>query len=170
MMDGQGMFLLTMTAAADGLHPAECGGGETCSKATSGQFAVLFMSFAFLVLGSAGIRPCSMPFGADQFDPHTESGKRGINSFFNWYYFTFTSAMLVSATVIIYVQSNVSWPIGHGIPTALLLLACVLVIVGPTCSGASTRRPSCPAPTTCAPGAPRRRTRGGCAACSRWRR
>uniref|UniRef100_A0A0E0GS23 Uncharacterized protein n=1 Tax=Oryza nivara TaxID=4536 RepID=A0A0E0GS23_ORYNI len=81
-----GMFLLTMTAAADGLHPAECGVGETCSKATSGQFAVLFMSFAFLVLGSAGIRPCSMPFGADQFDPHTESGKRGINSFFNWLY------------------------------------------------------------------------------------
>uniref|UniRef100_A0A0E0NZR7 Major facilitator superfamily (MFS) profile domain-containing protein n=2 Tax=Oryza TaxID=4527 RepID=A0A0E0NZR7_ORYRU len=125
-----GMFLLTMTAAADGLHPAECGVGETCSKATSGQFAVLFMSFAFLVLGSAGIRPCSMPFGADQFDPHTESGKRGINSFFNWYYFTFTSAMLVSATVIIYVQSNVSWPIGLGIPTALMLLACVLFFMG----------------------------------------
>uniref|UniRef100_A0A0E0KHK3 Nitrate transporter n=1 Tax=Oryza punctata TaxID=4537 RepID=A0A0E0KHK3_ORYPU len=125
-----GMFLLTMTAGADGLHPPECGVGETCEKATSGQFAVLFMSFAFLVVGSAGIRPCSMPFGADQFDPHTESGKRGINSFFNWYYFTFTSAMLVSATVIIYVQSNVSWPIGLGIPTALMFLACVLFFMG----------------------------------------
>uniref|UniRef100_J3LRP0 Uncharacterized protein n=1 Tax=Oryza brachyantha TaxID=4533 RepID=J3LRP0_ORYBR len=125
-----GMFLLTMTAGAEGLHPAECGVGEACEKATSGQFAVLFISFAFLVLGSAGIRPCSMPFGADQFDPHTESGKRGINSFFNWYYFTFTSAMLVSATVIIYVQSNVSWPIGLGIPTALMFLACVLFFLG----------------------------------------
>lgn len=125
-----GMFFLTLTAGADSLHPPECGVGETCEKATSSQFAVLFISFAFLVIGSAGIRPCSMPFGADQFDPHTESGKRGINSFFNWYYFTFTSAMLVSATVIIYVQSNVSWSIGLGIPTALMFLACVLFFMG----------------------------------------
>ena len=126
----QGMFLLTLTAGADSLHPPECNVGETCEKATSYQFAVLFIAFAFLVLGSAGIRPCSMPFGADQFDPTTESGKRGINSFFNWYYFTFTAAMMVSATVIIYVQSNVSWPIGLGIPTALMFLACVLFFMG----------------------------------------
>ncbi|AQK63782.1 Protein NRT1/ PTR FAMILY 2.9 [Zea mays] len=125
-----GMFLLTLTAGADSLHPPECSVGETCEKATSYQFAVLFVAFAFLVLGSAGIRPCSMPFGADQFDPHTESGKRGINSFFNWYYFTFTAAMMISATVIIYVQSNVSWPIGLGIPTALMFLACVLFFMG----------------------------------------
>ncbi|XP_066335043.1 protein NRT1/ PTR FAMILY 2.10-like [Miscanthus floridulus] len=124
------MFLLTLTAGADSLHPPECGVGETCEKATSYQFAVLFIAFAFLVLGSAGIRPCSMPFGADQFDPTTESGKRGINSFFNWYYFTFTAAMMISATVIIYVQSNVSWPIGLGIPTALMFLACVLFFMG----------------------------------------
>ncbi|TVU45647.1 hypothetical protein EJB05_05138 [Eragrostis curvula] len=125
-----GMFVLTLTAGADSLHPPECGVGETCEKASSYQFAVLFLSFAFLVVGSAGIRPCSMPFGADQFDPHTESGKRGINSFFNWYYFTFTAAMLISATVIIYVQSNVSWSIGLGIPTILMFLACVLFFMG----------------------------------------
>ncbi|XP_062212072.1 protein NRT1/ PTR FAMILY 2.11-like [Phragmites australis] len=125
-----GMFLLTMTAGADSLHPPDCGVGETCEKATPYQFAVLFISFAFLVVGSAGIRPCSMPFGADQFDPHTEAGKRGINSFFNWYYFTFTAAMLISATVIIYVQSNVSWSIGLGIPTVLMFLACVLFFMG----------------------------------------
>ncbi|VAH95626.1 unnamed protein product [Triticum turgidum subsp. durum] len=121
---------LTLTAGADSLHPADCGVGEVCEKASSYQLAVLFIAFAFLVIGSAGIRPCSMPFGADQFDPHTESGKRGINSFFNWYYFTFTSAMLVSATVIIYVQSNVNWAIGLGIPTALMFLACVLFFMG----------------------------------------
>ncbi|KAK3149698.1 hypothetical protein QOZ80_3AG0221080 [Eleusine coracana subsp. coracana] len=125
-----GMFLLTLTAGADSLHPPECSVDGACEKASSYQLAVLFLSFAFLVLGSAGIRPCSMPFGADQFDPHTESGKRGINSFFNWYYFTFTAAMLISATVIIYVQSNVSWSIGLGIPTILMFLACVLFFMG----------------------------------------
>jgi len=128
----QGMFLLTLTAGADSLHPAECpaADGPCGTKATSYQLAVLFMAFAFLVLGSAGIRPCSMPFGADQFNPHTESGRRGINSFFNWYYFTLTIAVCGSSTGIIYVQSNVSWWIGFAIPAALMLVSCALFFAG----------------------------------------
>ncbi|XP_073005135.1 protein NRT1/ PTR FAMILY 2.11-like [Typha latifolia] len=125
-----GMFILTLTAGISGLHPPDCNIGETCRKATSWQLGVLFASFAFLVVGAGGIRPCSMPFGADQFDPNTESGKRGINSFFNWYYFTFTTAMMISATVIIYIQSSVSWSLGLGIPTILMLVACVFYFMG----------------------------------------
>ena len=126
------MFLLTLTAGADSLHPAECpaADGPCGNKASSYQLAVLFMAFAFLVLGSAGIRPCSMPFGADQFNPHTESGRRGINSFFNWYYFTLTIAVCGSSTAIIYVQSNVSWWIGFAIPAALMLVSCALFFAG----------------------------------------
>ncbi|CAA0836077.1 Protein NRT1/ PTR FAMILY 2.11 [Striga hermonthica] len=77
-----------------------------------------------------GIRPCNLAFGADQFDPGTDSGKRGINSFFNWYYFTFTFAMMVSLTVIVYVQSSISWAIGLGIPTFLMFLSCVFFFIG----------------------------------------
>ncbi|XP_020092198.1 protein NRT1/ PTR FAMILY 2.11-like [Ananas comosus] len=125
-----GMFILTLTAAVAGLHPPSCAPGATCLRATPYQTSVLFAAFAFLVVGAGGIRPCSMPFGADQFDPHTESGKRGINSFFNWYYFTFTFAIMISATVIIYVQSAVSWSIGLGIPTILMFIACVIFFMG----------------------------------------
>ncbi|KAJ4769431.1 Protein NRT1/ PTR FAMILY 2.11 [Rhynchospora pubera] len=125
-----GMFILTLTAAVSGLHPHDCKVGDTCQKATAGQMAVLFASFAFLVVGAGGIRPCSMPFGADQFNPNTEDGKRGINSFFNWYYFTFTGAMMISATVIIYVQSTLSWSIGLAIPTILMFVACVFYFMG----------------------------------------
>ena len=42
-----------------------------------------------LMVGAAGIRPCNLAFGADQFNPNTDSGKKGITSFFNWYFFTF---------------------------------------------------------------------------------
>ncbi|KAF3333014.1 Protein NRT1/ PTR FAMILY 2.11 [Carex littledalei] len=125
-----GMFILTLTAGVSGLHPRDCKVGDTCQKASPGQMAVLFASFAFLVVGAGGIRPCSMPFGADQFNPNTEDGKRGINSFFNWYYFTFTGAMMISATVIIYIQSTVSWSIGLAIPTILMFLACVFYFMG----------------------------------------
>ncbi|KAK3227935.1 hypothetical protein Dsin_007797 [Dipteronia sinensis] len=71
------------------------------------QMAFLVTGFEFLIIGAGGIRPCNLAFGADQFNPNTESGHRGITSFFNWYYFTFTFSMIFSVTLIVYVQSNV---------------------------------------------------------------
>ncbi|CAN6197151.1 unnamed protein product [Urochloa humidicola] len=127
-----GMIILTLTAGVPALHPPPCSGGgdRECAGATRGQFAVLGLSFLFIVVGAGGIRPCSLPFGADQFDPHTESGRRGINSFFNWYYFTLTIAVCGSSTGIIYVQSNVSWWVGFAIPAALMLASCLLFFAG----------------------------------------
>ncbi|XP_042412273.1 protein NRT1/ PTR FAMILY 2.11-like [Zingiber officinale] len=126
-----GMLILTLTAAVSELHPARChGGGEVCEGPTAGQLAVLLASFLFLVVGAGGIRPCNLAFGADQFDPGTDAGRRGINSFFNWYYFTFTTAMMISSTVIIYVQSNVSWALGLAIPTLLMAFSCACFFLG----------------------------------------
>ncbi|WOL08034.1 Proton-dependent oligopeptide transporter family [Canna indica] len=120
-----GMAVIALTAIFPSLHPPRCEEGETCVAPTQGQLAMLILSFVFLVIGSGGIRPCSVTFGADQFDPNTESGKRGINSFFNWYYFTLTIAVAISSTLIIYIQSNVSWALGFAIPTVLMILSCV---------------------------------------------
>ncbi|KAJ6860655.1 hypothetical protein NC651_036899 [Populus alba x Populus x berolinensis] len=125
-----GMVALMLTAAIPTLHPPECAPGGACAGPTTWQIAFLLSAFAFLVIGAGGIRPCNLAFGADQFNPNTESGKRGITSFFNWYYFTFTFAVMVSVTGIVYVQSNISWPIGFGIPAFLMLLSCVLFFVG----------------------------------------
>ncbi|KAL5205528.1 hypothetical protein ABZP36_033737 [Zizania latifolia] len=123
-----GMLLLTLTAAVRALHPPPC--ASTCQRATPWQLSALLASFAFLVLGAGGIRPCNLAFGADQFDPRTDSGRRGIASFFNWYYFTFTVAMMISATLIIYLQSNVNWAIGLAVPAALMGLSCALFFMG----------------------------------------
>ncbi|CAM0147159.1 unnamed protein product [Urochloa decumbens] len=115
-----GMILLTLTAAVPSLH-----GGPSAA-----HMAVLLVSLALLAVGAGGIRPCNLAFGADQFDPRTPSGRRGVNSFFNWYYLTFTVAMMVSATVIIYLQSNVSWALGLAVPAALMGLSCALFFMG----------------------------------------
>ena len=92
--------------------------------------AILLSGLGLMVIGAGGIRPCNLAFGADQFNPNTESGKKGINRFFNWYYFSLTFAMMVSFTLIAYVQSNVSWAWGLAIPTLLMLLSCVLFFKG----------------------------------------
>ncbi|GFQ05251.1 protein nrt1/ ptr family 2.11 [Phtheirospermum japonicum] len=127
-----GMLFLTLTSAIEKLHPPKCGSEEhsTCDGPSPGQLAFLFGGFVLLVIGASGIRPCNLAFGVDQFNPNTDSGRRGINSFFNWYYFTYTFAMILSLTVIVYVQSNLSWAIGLGIPTFLMLLSCTFFFVG----------------------------------------
>ncbi|KAM7279645.1 hypothetical protein ACFE04_006779 [Oxalis oulophora] len=127
-----GMIVLALTAAINKLHPQRCleKMGKNCEGPSAWQLAFLFSSFGFLVVGAGGIRPCNLAFGVDQFDPKTESGQRGINSFFNWYYFTFTFAVMVSVTGIVYIQANMSWAIGLGIPACLMLMSCVLFFWG----------------------------------------
>ncbi|KAM7479975.1 hypothetical protein LguiA_028188 [Lonicera macranthoides] len=127
-----GMLVLTLTAAISKLHPPKCGTEESsiCIDPTPGQLAFLLTGFGLLIVGASGIRPCNLAFGADQFNPNTESGRRGINSFFNWYYFTFTFAMMISLTIIVYVQSNINWALGLGIPTFLMFFSCAFFFVG----------------------------------------
>ncbi|KAL7190463.1 hypothetical protein ACSBR2_022694 [Camellia fascicularis] len=135
------MTVTTLTAAISNLHPPQCPQNQMPKCTNIGpsnyQLSFLLTGFALLVIGAGGIRPCNVAFGADQFDQVTESGKRGINIFFNWYYFTFTFSMMVTLTVVVYVQTNVSWAIGLAIPTYLMFISCVLFLVDSfDCGGA----------------------------------
>uniref|UniRef100_A0A1J3H1Q4 Protein NRT1/ PTR FAMILY 2.11 n=1 Tax=Noccaea caerulescens TaxID=107243 RepID=A0A1J3H1Q4_NOCCA len=125
-----GSFVILLTAAVPQLHPTPCGNASTCVSPSTGQIAFLLMGLGFLVVGAGGIRPCNLAFGADQFNPKSESGKRGIDSFFNWYFFTFTFAQILSLTLVVYIQSNVSWTIGLTIPVVLMFLACLIFFAG----------------------------------------
>ncbi|KAM0829600.1 hypothetical protein ACQ4PT_066778 [Festuca glaucescens] len=128
-----GMVILALTAALHSLHPPSCNpkaAGVQCQGPSGGQLTALLTAFFFLIIGAGGIRPCNLAFGADQFNPRTADGRRGIASFFNWYYFTFTVAMMVSATVIIYLQSNVNWALGLAVPAALMGLSCAVFFMG----------------------------------------
>lgn len=127
----KGLTVITLTATFSALHLPRCSAqGAACLGPTAGQLAFLLWGLGLLVIGAGRIRPCNFAFGADQFDPSTESGLRGVDSFFNWYYFTLTFALMVPATLIVYVQSNVSWAIGFAIPTGLVLLSCGLLLLG----------------------------------------
>ncbi|XP_033128967.1 protein NRT1/ PTR FAMILY 2.9 isoform X1 [Brassica rapa] len=127
-----GSVAMDLTAVINQLHPAKCAKeiGSVCKGPSIVQIMFLAGAMVLLVIGAGGIRPCNLPFGADQFDPKTKEGKRGIESFFNWYFFTFTFAQMVSLTVIVYVQSNVSWSIGLAIPAILMFLGCIIFFSG----------------------------------------
>ncbi|XP_076943229.1 protein NRT1/ PTR FAMILY 2.10-like [Bidens hawaiensis] len=123
-----GMLMLALTSVVKTLHP-HCV-DAFCVGPTPWQMAFLLTGFMFLIIGASGIRPCNLAFGADQFNPNTESGQQGIASFFNWYYFSFNFALMVALTIIVYVQANISWAIGLAIPALFMSLSCVVFFAG----------------------------------------
>ncbi|CAH9115892.1 unnamed protein product, partial [Cuscuta epithymum] len=127
-----GMSTLTIIALVPGLRPPQCDVVQSheCKGPTKSQLGCLFFGLGLLAIGSGGIRPCSIPFGVDQFDAATEEGRKGISSFFNWYYTSFTVVLIFSLTIIVYIQDSVSWAVGFGIPTALMVFAIVFFFVG----------------------------------------
>lgn len=128
------MMVVTLTSWLPQLHPPPCTplqltSGQ-CVGASNYQMGVLILGLCFLAIGSAGVRPCSIPFGVDQFDSTTNEGNKGINSFFNWYYTTFTVVLIITQTVVVYVQDSVSWTIGFGIPTLCMFCSIIMFFVG----------------------------------------
>ncbi|KAI3467408.1 hypothetical protein Pfo_024071 [Paulownia fortunei] len=126
-----GMLTMTLIAWIPQLHPPPCNvQANQCMGPNKSQFGVLAMALGFLSIGASGIRPCSIPFGVDQFDATTEEGRTGINSFFNRYYTTFTVVLIIAVTLVVYIQDSVSWVWGFGIPTMLMFCSIVLFFVG----------------------------------------
>uniref|UniRef100_A0A2N9EBZ5 Major facilitator superfamily (MFS) profile domain-containing protein n=1 Tax=Fagus sylvatica TaxID=28930 RepID=A0A2N9EBZ5_FAGSY len=129
-----GMVTVTLTSWMPQLHPPRCTQQELnlghCIGPNKAQLGILLMGLGFVSIGTGGIRPCSIPFGVDQFDPTTDEGKKGINSFFNWYYTTFTVIMLLTQTIVVYIQDSISWTIGFGIPTLCMFFSIIFFFIG----------------------------------------
>ncbi|PWA52611.1 Major facilitator superfamily domain, general substrate transporter [Artemisia annua] len=127
-----GMTSLWLTAVFPAARPFSCDlkvGG--CAKPTHAQIALLFTSFAIMSIGSGGIRPCSLAFGADQFDrPENPKNAKILQRYFNWYYASVGISVMVSVTVIVYIQTVKGWIVGFGIPAGLMLLSTVMFFLG----------------------------------------
>ena len=87
--------------------------------------ALLYGALYLVALGTGGIKPNVSAFGAEQFDDKHPNDVREKQSFFNWFYFAINVGSLLASLVVVYIQENVSWVVGFGIPTVALLLAVV---------------------------------------------
>ncbi|ESR50917.1 hypothetical protein CICLE_v10031060mg [Citrus x clementina] len=125
-----GMFSLTLSAILPQLRPPPCQGDQVCKEADTGQLAILYASLLLAALGSGGIRPCVVAFGADQFDETDPKQATKTWKYFNWYYFVMGAAVLVAVTVLVYIQDNVGWNWGLGIPTVAMFLSIIAFVFG----------------------------------------
>ncbi|XP_051200383.1 protein NRT1/ PTR FAMILY 3.1 [Lolium perenne] len=129
-----GMVCLTLSAALPSLRPPPCAKHAVeCQRASTYQIAVLYLSLLATSIGSGGTRPCNMAFGADQLELDARKrrgGKAPMWSFFNLYFFGIELAKLMAVTVVVYIQENVGWGWGLGVPTIAMFVAVIGFVSG----------------------------------------
>lgn len=121
-----GMALLWLTAMFPQARPPPCNPlTERCKQATSGQMTMLISSFALMSIGNGGLS-CSIAFGADQVSrKDNPNNQRALEIFFSWYYASTAVSVIIALTVIVYIQDNLGWKVGFGVPAALMFLSII---------------------------------------------
>eukprot|EP00250_Pteridium_aquilinum_P015184 c22431_g1_i3 orf=782-2200(+) len=125
------MVVLTLSASLRSLRPPSCASSEsTCITAHGVQLVVLYVGLYLIALGNGGIKPNVSSFGADQFDEHDSKEWKYMSSFFNWFYLIISIGSLISVTVFVYIQDNVGFAWGFGIPASIMAVAITVFIAG----------------------------------------
>ncbi|CAH8265441.1 unnamed protein product [Arabidopsis lyrata] len=123
-----GMILLTMAVTVKSLRPT-CENG-VCNKASSLQITFFYVSLYTIAIGAGGTKPNISTFGADQFDNYSIEEKKQKVSFFNWWMFSSFLGALFATLGLVYIQENLGWGLGYGIPTVGLLVSLIVFYIG----------------------------------------
>ncbi|XP_057826824.2 protein NRT1/ PTR FAMILY 5.10 isoform X1 [Cryptomeria japonica] len=94
------------------------------------KIGFFYFSLYLVALGQGGHKPCLQAFGADQFDDEDPKEKHHKSSFFNWWCFGVCLGFLAGVTVLTYIQDNVGWGLGFGIPAFTMAMALVVFLCG----------------------------------------
>lgn len=101
-----------------------------CKSPTSSQMAFLLSAFFLMSIGAGGVRSCSLAFGADQFRRKDKKNNENLlEKFFGWYYAAASAAVVVAFTAIVYIQDNIGWKVGFGVPAILMLISALSFLV-----------------------------------------
>ncbi|KAH7836685.1 hypothetical protein Vadar_004360 [Vaccinium darrowii] len=121
-----GIILLLLGSTIDTMRPPPCvvtSPSTKCITASKLQFAGLYVGMGLASV--AGAQRVISPLGADQFD----KPKHQV-TFFNWIIFSMYVAYCVTATVIIYVENDVSWGLGFGLSAGATVVGLAILFSG----------------------------------------
>jgi len=120
----QGMVLLWLTTFPEARPPPCVQFSYDCKSATTLQLLLLYTAFCFLAIGAGGIRSSSLAFGADQLGTSNSLEHARIReSFFSWYYGIVAASVFLGMTFVVYIQDNIGWMVGFGVPVVLMILS-----------------------------------------------
>ncbi|GAB4832030.1 hypothetical protein Ancab_006048 [Ancistrocladus abbreviatus] len=125
-----GMVLLTMAVSLKIFKPIACTSTGICNKASTSQIAFFYTALYIIAIGAGGTKPNISTFGADQFDDFNPHEKQLKVSFFNWWMFSAFLGSLFATSGLVYIQENLGWGLGYGIPTIGLTVSLIIFYVG----------------------------------------
>ncbi|KAJ8534641.1 hypothetical protein K7X08_016369 [Anisodus acutangulus] len=129
-----GMCLLTLTVSLKSLRPPSCGKGikdiDCTKKASAFQIGIFYCALYIVAIGTGGTKPNISTMGADQFDDYEPKERFQKLSFFNWWMFSIFLGTLFSNTFLVYLQDNVGWGVGYGLPTTGLAVSIMVFLSG----------------------------------------
>ena len=100
-------------------------------RSSSTPARVIFFSGLYMVaLGSGGIKSSLLSLGADHFTEETQKERATKSSFFNWFFFSLNLGGLLSGTILVWTEENISWTVGFGVATSALASALVAFVSG----------------------------------------
>lgn len=126
------LVCVTMSVSLPSLKPPVCDTTllSPCQKASTTQICFFYFSLYLMALGAGGIKSCVTAFAGDQFDHNDAQEARRKMSFPNWWFVSISFGTMLSVSILVYVQDNVGWAWGYGVPTAITGLATLAYLLG----------------------------------------
>lgn len=123
-----GLGLLTLSAVL----PFDCQNTKEITSCSTSHLQVIlfFFSLYLVAIGQSGHKPCVQAFGADQFDGQDPEESKAKSSFFNWWYFSICAGTTGTLLILTYIQDNLNWGLGFGIPCISMAFALVIFLLG----------------------------------------
>ncbi|KAJ6422160.1 hypothetical protein OIU84_027162 [Salix udensis] len=127
-----GLSMLTLAAKLTSANLHDCQSTKNVSLCAPPRFLVtlFFFSVYLVAVGQGGYKPCVQAFGGDQFDGQDLEESKTKSSFFNWWYFSISVGVTMALIVLVYIQENLSWSLGFGIPCIVLVASLLVFLLG----------------------------------------